>query len=230
MTEFKDETPMAVLLEQMQRYNRKQMLILHGDPVKDGFSVNANELKRLYDHAYKINDMDVIALLVNKYDMVELFKDPDDSLPETTESETKDAFDDIYNMINSINPNDDIEKVKAAHRKRYKPDGTYRPRRYGGKFYRKMFRTDRNGNVSFSMDAYMYSLSMSDLKHMWYVYHPRQSTLYDMPHITITGMVGLLHNDDRTPDLLLKHMREQTYHPMPMEDILDMEKGIIAMG
>jgi hypothetical protein len=226
----KDDTPMDILLDQMELYTVKQMRILHGDREKDELKVSIQELTKLYDRALRNRDVNALTLLKDKYNLDDVFKSLNDGLPEITQEEEDAIFGKIFTIIHTVNPKDDRDKILAERQKRYKTDGTWRQRRYGSKKYRTCFSIEPDGTVLFHMGMYLNCLGRQDLLKIWMTGHPKgPKQKLDLIHIGVVGLINAIKEDDATPAILIKFIRERSCDPMPMEDIVDMEDGKIKL-
>ena len=100
------DIPISVVLEQSQRYTKNQLRYLYED-VDTSKPAIRHGIKLLYEKAENFNDEFTITLLTNKYDMFTLFESDLSGLPQVTKEQTDKAFEDIYEMIKTVNPYDD---------------------------------------------------------------------------------------------------------------------------
>lgn len=105
---YVDETPAGIMISQVEKYTKNQMVILHGvpDPLP-----RRQDLFTLYNKAVELQDENALVILVNKYNIDRLLFD--DELPDISDEEVEKTIEDIDNFIHKINPHVGRDKIKA---------------------------------------------------------------------------------------------------------------------
>lgn len=87
MVPFVDDAPMSVMLEQSTRYTTRQLILLHGDITMLETEPRDIEIIKLYDKAFRLNDVNALTCIVNKYPINMILQGKNNGLPESTEEE-----------------------------------------------------------------------------------------------------------------------------------------------
>lgn len=215
---FKDETPIATLLEQVQHFSNYQMDIIHSE--SDDFP--DEDIIFVYEKALRLNDENALYCMLNKYDISYLY-DGDDNLKIDPEK-IDECFKDIFNMIKKVNPNMDYEKIRESQQKAEEKSIKFQ-RTYGGKFHQDCFIVDKE--IEFDAKKFLEKLTTAQL--IWLLRETNNLTYSKRREINKYKIRYILASDN-LKDALVKFMKEETYkHPMPYKDICDIENEIIKI-
>ena len=220
------DIPISVVLEQSQRYTKNQLRYLYED-VDTSKPAIRRGIKTLYEKAERFNDEFTTTLLVNKYDMLAMFESDLSGLPQVTKEQTDKAFEDIYEMIKKINPYDDdylIKKREAAIARTYE-DNTRKKRRYGSTSFRTCFKETDKG-VFFSIKSYLYKTRTETVRMLARALEcPKDVQSKIFPEL----IEWCLKQPFIEQEILSILRLSPDVPPIPLEDIVDMEKGKIKM-
>ena len=114
MAPYTDETPISVIPEQSTKYTPRQLILLHGDVETLKHQPTDYEITNLYDKAYRLNDVNALTCIVNRFPINLILQGKNNNLSESTKEETKRSFDEIYDLIKTINP--DASMMNNAER------------------------------------------------------------------------------------------------------------------
>lgn len=221
-----ENIPISVVLEQSQRYTRNQLRYLYEEVDFSNSSIR-HGIKLLYDRAEKLNDEFTMTQLSNKYDMFALFERDISGLPQVTKEDTDKAFSEIYQMIKKINPYDDEYLIG---RRRYElnratKDKKGTKRLYGSKRLRSCFKETKDG-VYFSIRTYLYKTRTETVRMVAKALDcPKEVHARTFPELIEWCLKQPLLEEEILAILRLY----PDSIPIPLEDIVDMEKGKIKM-
>ena len=220
------DIPLSVVLEQSQRYTKNQLRYLYED-VDTSKPTIRHSIKLLYDKAESLNDEFTMTLLCNKYDMFSIFENDLSGLPQVTKQQTDKAFKDIYNMIKNINPYDDdyiIRKRDAEIAKHYE-NNKRKKRLYGSHSFRTCFKETDKG-VFFSMKSYLYKTRTENVRMLARALNCPK----DIQASIFPELIDWCLKQPFVEQEILALLRLCPDRPsIPLEDIVDMEKGKIKM-
>lgn len=221
------------LIEMMGTFTQDQIKIICCDPETEDFRCNADLIKQVYNKAYRNGDFDVISILCHKYPMTEIFRDPTDLrelLPVVSGEDVKKVFDYIYEMINTVSPNAEIEKAKKKHRNKYKPGIGYIEKRIrGGEEYHHCFKNKYSTHVFSMMSFLCTAVSRKDLIKIWRAAKGGTNGGLDIVHIATRSLAYSVATHKECYPGVFQYMRHMIKKPFPIEDIIDMENGTIEI-
>lgn len=158
---YVDETPAGIMISQVEKYTKNQMVILHGvpDPLP-----RRQDLLTLYNKAVELQDENALVILVNKYNIDRLLFD--DELPDISDDETELTMQDIDSFIQKINPHIGRDKLKARENMRTKNARYVKYMDYSGKVPILNARTYLKDVPRHSLEAAVYHFSIPGYKKM----------------------------------------------------------------
>lgn len=220
------DIPISVVLEQSQRYTKNQLRYLYEDVDISKPSIR-HGIKLLYEKAENFKDEFTTTLLANKYDMFALFESDLSGLPQVTKEQTDKAFEDIYEMIKTVNPYDDdyiIRKREATIARNYE-DKKRRKRLYGSHSFRTCFKETDKG-VFFSIKSYLYKTRTETVRMLARALEcPKDIQSKIFPEL----IEWCLKQPFIEQEILSILRLSPDVPPIPLEDIVDMENGKIKM-
>lgn len=213
------DIPVTKVIELSKNYTSRQIELILKDEVCNG--VPPNEVITIYERATKLEDEFVLNLICTNYNLA-LFYQNAFGLPESTLEEANAAFDEIYEFIHKIAKPQDIEKMKRRYRVRKNNNCT---RKYGGKTYAKCF-TKSSNKVIFHIRTYLYRCDGETVRKI--------ATLLDCPsdikHGLIPTLIDWILKQPKVKSVTLAVLKTiPDKKPMPLEDVIEIEQGIIEM-
>ena len=219
------EIPPSIILEQTQKYTPRQMRYLY-EKVDANHGSTRKAIKDLFDKAEKLQDELVLTILTEKYDMLSIFERDLSGLPQVTKESTDKNFKDIYKLIKTINPYDDQVIINQRSHFIEKCNKKPRKRRYGSNKFCCCFKETKDGIV-FSIKSYLYRTTSDVIKILAESLICEKSLLSK----TFPEIVDwILHQKRLEKELLCLLRRYPDNFPIPLVDIVDMEKGVIKMS
>ena len=148
-------------------------------------------------------------------------------LPEISQEECDNIFDNIYNMIHVVCPNDQIKQIRHERMRRYKNDGTFYNRQYGGKKYCSCFK-EINGQVCLMKRAYLNTLNRDTLIKIWKAQDDKTNLL--ISKVATYDLINAIMNCKNTDAAIIDQIQKAPLiDKMPAEDIYDIVNGKIKI-
>ena len=154
-----NETPAGVMIGQVEKYTRNQMIILHSIPNP---LPRRQDLLTLYNKAFELQDENALIILVNKYNIDRLLFD--DELPDISDDEVELTMQSIDSFIQKIYPHLGRDKLKARENMRTKNARYIKYMAYSGKVPTLNARTYLKDVPRHSLEAAVYHFTIPGYK------------------------------------------------------------------